>query len=79
MRDGIGQVGAGADDRRLAGSDLQHNVQSRTADEAPHGVRMVTQNAGAGGPMKEAIDEEMRRHADSREMRLAHLKNHYER
>jgi len=79
MRDGVGQVGASADDRRLAGEDLQHNVQARTADEAPQGKRMVRQEAGAGGPMKEAIDEEMRRHVESREMRLAHLKNHYER
>lgn len=79
MRDGIGQVGAGQDDRRMAGRDLQHNVQLRTADEAPHQHRIVTQPSGSGGPMKEAIDQELNRHNEAKKMRLEHLKNHYER
>lgn len=66
--DGWGQVGAGPSDMRLAGQDLQHSRQTRTAEENP-----------TGGPMKEAIDTEMARHKEARVMRLKHLEEHYKR
>lgn len=78
--DGWGQVGAGPSDMRLTGKDLQHNRQTRTADENPTGMqRIVRSSSGAGGPMKEAIDAEMRRHNQARDVRLKHLEDHYKR
>jgi hypothetical protein len=56
--DGWGQVGAGVDDNRLAGRDLQHNRQTRTADELHLPVGMVRQSAESGGPMKEYVDNQ---------------------
>lgn len=50
--DGIGFLGAGTSDNRLAGRDLQHNRQTRTADELHVPVRKVTQSRESGGPMK---------------------------
>jgi hypothetical protein len=51
--DGWGQVGAGMSDMRIAGKDLQHNRQTRTADENPTGrERIVRASSGQGGPMK---------------------------
>lgn len=80
MRDGIGQVGAGQDDMRLAGKDLQHHVQPRTADENPTGEqRKVRRMAGQGGPMKEAMDDELSRHNEGKQMRMQHLEKHYKR
>jgi len=79
MQDGYTQTGAGTSDMRLAGKDLQHNVQ-RTADENPAGItRMVRQQAQMGGPMKEALDNEMARHVESKAMRVKHLEDHYKR
>ena len=64
--DGWGFMGAGADDKRLAGKDLQHNLQhnlqTRTADEGTSPARIVTQPRESGGPMKEHMDHEMRHH-----------------
>lgn len=78
--DGWGFMGAGASDNRIAGKDLQHNRQNRTVDENQSGKeRMVRQSAGAGGPMKEALDAEMARHRESRGLRLKHLEDHYKR
>lgn len=78
--DGIGFLGAGTSDNRLAGQDLQHNRQTRTADENPTGEqRVVRASAGQGGPMKEAIDAERARHIESKKMRLKHLEEHYKR
>lgn len=78
--DGWGQVGAGQSDMRIAAQDLQHNRQTRTADENPTGQeRVVHQSAGQGGPMKEALDRELARHKESLEMRLKHLEDHYKR
>jgi hypothetical protein len=79
MQDGYTQSGAGDSDMRVAGKDLQHARQARTADEAPVPVRIVRQQAGDGGPMKAALDEELARHRESKEMRLAHLLEHYQR
>lgn len=84
--DGFGQVGAGQDDRRLAGKDLQHNVQTRTVDEAPGPHRIVHQEAGQGGPMKEHMDKErkdmaqhlMHQEANRHEHAMKHHKHHLE-
>lgn len=54
--DGWGQVGAGQDDRRLAGSDLQHYGQSRAADKAPQPTRIVRESRESGGPMKHHLE-----------------------
>lgn len=78
--DGFGFLGAGASDKRMAGEDLQHNKQTRTADENPTGEqRMMRQSAGSGGPMKEALDVELARHKESKVMRIKHLEDHYKR
>lgn len=79
MQDGYTQSGAGASDMRVAGKDLQHNRQTRTADELHVPVRMVRRSADSGGPMKEELDREMARHIESRDMRLKDLENHYQR
>lgn len=76
--DGFGFLGAGTSDNRLAGQDLQHNRQTHTADENPTGEqRIVRRSAGQGGPMKEALDNELSRHRESKAMRLKHLQEHY--
>lgn len=77
--DGWGQVGTGPSDMRVAGKDLQHNRQKRTADEAPHEHRIVRQEAQAGGPMKEYLHEEMERHKEGKKLRVEHLEKHYKR
>ena len=80
MQDGYTQVGAGDSDMRVAGKDLQHNRQTRTADENTTGQeRIVRRSADHGGPMKEALDRELARHNESRGMRLKHLEDHYKR
>ena len=78
MQDGYTQSGAGASDMRMAGKDLQHNRQTRTADEAHVPVRMVTQER-TGGPMKQHLDQEMARHREARQMRLQDLEKAYKR
>lgn len=72
MQDGIGQVGAGQDDMRLGGQDLQHSMQKA-------GRARACDHCGVGGPVKEALDAELSRHNRARQERLEHLKNHYER
>lgn len=79
MQDGYTQTGCGDSDMRVGGKDLQHNRQTRTADEAPNEMRMKTQAPGLGGPMKQIIDEEMQRHKEGRTMRMEHLEKHYKR
>jgi hypothetical protein len=84
MHDGIGQSGAGTSDNRLAGEDLQHNRQTRTADEAPGLKRMVRQPSDEGGPMKEHMDhkakhleEEKHRHEKAMEHQKHHMEKHH--
>lgn len=77
--DGIGFMGAGTSDNRIAGKDLQHNRQPRTADEQPQTKRAITEPSESGGPMKQAIDSEADRHKESLGMRLKHLEDHYKR
>lgn len=79
--DGWGFLGAGTSDNRLAGEDLQHARQKRTADEEMSGIpRMVRHSAEDGGPMKHDLyKEEKERHEEARKMRLEHLENHYKR
>ena len=55
--DGWGFMGAGTSDNRLAGRDLQHNRQTRTADEYHEPVRQVTQERESGGPMKHHMED----------------------
>lgn len=55
-------MGEGQSDMRIAGKDLQHHNQTRTADENPSGVTKDMTHTGSGGPMKEALDAEMNRH-----------------
>lgn len=83
MQDGYTQVGTGPSDMRIAGKDLQHNRQTRTADEFHEPVRMVRQEREGGGPMKEnltrMLEEEANRHSEGKAMRLEHLEKHYKR
>lgn len=84
--DGFGQVGVGPSDMRVAGEDLQHNRQTRTADEAHVPHRIVRQQANGGGPMKEHMDHqrsdmhhqleaEKQRHENAHD----HMKHHIDR
>lgn len=73
MQDGIGQVGAGQDDRRLMGNDLQHAVQKRTGNRAEY-TTPVSQIE-----VHEALMQEMDSHKAGKAMRVDHLKKHYER
>ena len=58
--DGWGQVGAGPSDKRIAGDDLQHYRQTRTADEGHVPPRRVRQGYQDGGPMKhQGLDDRM--------------------
>ena len=90
--DGWGFLGAGTSDNRIAGRDLQHNRQTRTADEAPQVKRMFTQEAEGGGPMKEHMDkmehktsmheqleEEQHRHSQALDHHRHHLEKHHNR
>lgn len=79
MQDGYGQVGAGDSDMRVAGKDLQHNRQTRTADELHAPARVIRQAMEQGGPMKEHLQQEMERHKESKNMRMQHLEDHYKR
>ena len=90
MQDGYTQVGAGQNDTRVAGKDLQHFTQTKTADEWHVPVRFVRQEAQMGGPMKEYMDSqgknskehlesEKRRHDESREHQNHHMEKHQKR
>ena len=93
MTDGIGQTGAGFDDRRLAGMDLQHNTQTLSTGKLKAPKRILTHEEGSGGPMKEHMDheghqqhhmhqhleEEKNRHAEAMEHQKYHLERHHER
>jgi hypothetical protein len=70
--DGWGQGGAGQDDRRLAGRDLQHAVQNKTADEGHIPVRRVVQNWQDGGPMKHHMEHEHHKHEHGHEHHSMH-------
>ncbi len=75
MQDGYTQVGAGDRDMRVAGNDLQHYRQARTADESHMPVRRVVQNYNDGGPMRHTLNQEKIRH----EAALGHHRHHLER
>ena len=83
MQDGYTQTGAGASDMRVAGKDLQHNRQTRTADELHTPVRVVRQSREGGGPMKEnltrMLEQESNQHKEAKNMRVNHLEQHYKR
>jgi hypothetical protein len=73
MQDGIGQMGAGDSDMRVAGKDLQHNIQKRSGNRAEHSTP-VSQIE-----VHEALMNEVERHKEGREMRLQDLAKHYKR
>lgn len=78
--DGFGQMGAGDSDMRIAGNDLQHFRQPKTADENPSGlIRVHRMASGQGGPIKEALNAEAARHKEAKAMRMKHLEDHYTR
>ena len=87
--DGWEQVGVGQSDMRVAGKDLQHNRQTRTADELHMPIRTVRQNSNMGGPMKESIqkntdlslhlENEKARHMGAKKHSDKHLEKHYTR
>lgn len=77
--DGWITAGSGPSDMRLEGKDLQHNRQTRTADEIHVPVRMVRQQAEGGGPMKEHIDHSHHSHPMHNELseHLEHEKDQH--
>jgi hypothetical protein len=76
--DGFGQSGAGMSDNRVAGEDQQHNRQPRTLVSETYRNKAKTESDD-GGPIKRAINEEMKRHKESKEMRMKHIEDHYKR
>lgn len=73
MIDGIGQVGAGDSDMRIAGNDLQHSRQKRSGNRAQHSSP-VSQIE-----VHEALMKEVERHKEGKQLRLEHLQKHYKR
>ena len=73
MQDGIGQMGAGDSDMRIAGEDLQHSRQKRSGNQAEHSTP-VSQIE-----VHEALMNEVERHKEGRAVRLEHLAKHYKR
>jgi hypothetical protein len=78
-QDGWGQSGAGASDMRVGGKDLQHNRQTRTADEVPGIPHRMKTGMEDGGPMKMHLDAESSRHAEGRAQGQKDLERHYSR
>lgn len=72
-QDGIGQTGAGTSDMRLAGTDLQHNVQKRNSGAAN------ASNHYSQIEVHEALSQELDRHKEGKAVRLEHLAKHYKR
>jgi len=64
--DGIGQMGAGRSDMRLAGEDLQHYNQKKDNN-------VIRPNYASGGPVKEMLSDELNRHSESKSLRLKDL------
>lgn len=73
MRDGIGQMGAGDSDMRIAGADLQHHRQKRTGNESEHSTPISQIE------VHEALMQESKRHKEGKQMRVEHLAKHYKR
>ncbi len=73
MQDGIGQMGAGDSDMRIAGSDLQHNRQKRSGNQAEHTTPVSQMD------VHEALMRELETHKEGRQVRLDHLGQHYKR
>ena len=73
MRDGIGQMGAGDSDMRLAGTDLQHHRQKRTGEAAMHSTPVSQID------VHEALMKEVERHKEGKQMRLTDLAKHFRR
>lgn len=95
MQDGYTQVGAGDSDMRVAGKDLQHNRQTRTADELHVPVRRFKKSIEDGGPMKKQmaiqlednvknhlqheLAQEMHRHKEAQKHFANHIERHHKR
>lgn len=78
--DGWGQMGAGPSDMRIGGDDLQHYRQLRTADEKLQGYsKYIKPLYNSGGPVKEMLDVELKRHQEARQTYLKQLEDHYKR
>jgi len=73
MQDGIGQMGAGDSDMRIAGEDLQHYRQKRSGNRAEHSTPVSQMD------VHEALMKEVERHKEGRAVRLEHLAKHYKR
>ena len=73
MQDGIGQMGAGDSDMRIAGEDLQHHRQKRSGNRAEHSTPVSQMD------VHEALMKEVERHKEGRAVRLEHLAKHYKR
>ena len=73
MQDGIGQVGAGPSDMRIAGSDLQHHRQKRSGNQAEHSTPVSQID------VHEALMNEMDQHKEGKQMRVEDLAKHYKR
>lgn len=92
--DGWGFLGAGSSDRRLGGTDLQHNVQKRSEGQFRGPIRIVTTSSESGGPMKhheledrqhesqgmhDYLEDEKHRHEKAMEHHKHHIEKHYSR
>lgn len=66
-------MGAGDSDMRIAGEDLQHNIQKRTGNRAEHSTP-VSQIE-----VHEALMQEIENHKEGRALRVDHLAQHYKR
>lgn len=75
--DGWGQVGAGQNDRRMSGADLQHNVQRKGAYEVPEVKRVKPTEMESGGPMKQQLHDEQERHTKALDHHKRHLERHH--
>ncbi len=73
MQDGIGQMGAGDSDMRVAGTDLQHNRQKRNSGAAN------ASNHRSQIEVHEALMSENEQHKEGKKTRLEHLAKHYKR
>lgn len=94
MQDGIGQMGAGDSDMRIAGEDLQHHRQPRTATEIHEPVRVLKREFQGGGPMHEHhkehdhghmhhmshhLEAEKKQHHHAHEHAKHHMERHHDR
>lgn len=73
MQDGIGQMGAGDSDMRIAGEDLQHHRQKRNSEATN------ASNHRSQIEVHEALMGENQQHREGKKTRVEHLAKHYKR